>query len=161
MDIAKLSNKYIVKYLDKSNLDEIVDIFINNPQFYSYTDAKPTKEQAISDMNITPSGIEIAKKHYVGFYDNNELIAIMDLIDGYPINDIAYIGFFMMKKSYQRKGIGSSIINNVEKYLKDIGKNKVRLAIDKGNPESSSFWNKLGYRVIRETDKKLESEKIL
>ena len=161
MDITKLSNKYFVKYLDNSNLDEIVDIFVNNPQFYLYTDARPTKEQALNDMNITPPGIEIAKKHYVGFYDNNELIAIMDLIDGYPTNDIAYIGFFMMKNSYQKKGIGSSIIKEVEMYLGDFGKKKVRLAIDKGNPESSSFWNKLGYKVIRETNKKLEAEKIL
>ena len=161
MDITKLSNKYFVKYLDNSNLDEIVDIFVNNPQFYLYTDARPTKEQALNDMNITPSGIEIAKKHYVGFYDNNELIAIMDLIDGYPTNEIAYIGFFMMKKGYQKKGIGSAIIKEVEMYLGDIGKKKVRLAIDKGNPESSSFWNKLGYKVIRETNKKLEAEKIL
>ena len=31
---------------------------------------------------------------------------IMDLIDGYPAKEVAYIGFFMMNPKYQGKRIG-------------------------------------------------------
>ncbi|MCR5782260.1 MAG: GNAT family N-acetyltransferase [Clostridia bacterium] len=66
----------------------------------------------------------------------------------YPRPDVAYIGFFMMNKSYQGKQIGTSIISETAGYLKETGKTAVRLAIDKGNPQSTHFWLKNGFKVI-------------
>lgn len=76
----------------------------------------------------------------------------MDLIDGYPKPEIAYIGFFMMNPTYQGKKIGTAIIGEVVEYMRDTGKTAVRLAIDKGNPQSTHFWTKNGFRVIFEAD---------
>lgn len=78
------------------------------------------------------------------------LVAIMDLIDGYPDEDCTYIGFFMMNKEIQGKGLGSSIISEALDYLKSIGFTSCRLAIDKDNPQSNHFWKKNGFEVIRE-----------
>ena len=76
----------------------------------------------------------------------------MDLVDGYPNEDIAYIGFFMMNLKYQGKQIGTGIIGEVLDYLQITGKTAVRLAIDKGNPQSTHFWKKNGFEVIAEKD---------
>ena len=81
------------------------------------------------------------------YYDD-----LMDLIDGYPKPEIAYIGFFMMNPTYQGKKIGTAIIGEVVEYMRDTGKTAVRLAIDKGNPQSTHFWTKNGFRVIFEAD---------
>ena len=91
-------------------------------------------------------------KYYFGFFDDRELIAIMDLIDGYPKAEIAYIGFFMMNPQYQGKQIGTAIIDEVIDYLLSTGKTSVRLAIDKGNPQSTHFWKKNGFDVLSEAD---------
>lgn len=48
----------------------------------------------------------------------------MDLIDGYPDRDIAYIGFFMMNINYQGKHIGTTIIDETTDYLRSIGKKR-------------------------------------
>ena len=97
--------------------------------------------------------------------NDNELIAIMDLIDGYPDETYAFIGFFMMHPLYQGKEIGSSIIGEVCQYLIQIGKKKVRLAIDKENPQSNHFWKKNGFEVLKEVKRNewiiLIAEKIL
>ena len=89
----------------------------------------------------------------------------MDLVDGYPKADIAYIGFFMMNLKFQGKKIGSAIVSEVIDYLKLIGKTSVRLAIDKGNPQSTHFWKKNGFEIISEADvngwMKLVAEKII
>ena len=89
----------------------------------------------------------------------------MDLIDGYPKPEIAYIGFFMVNQAYQGKQIGTTIIDEVVAYLRTIGKTAVRLAIDKGNPQSTHFWKKNGYEIIYEADvngwKKLVAERLL
>ena len=76
----------------------------------------------------------------------------MDLIDGYPKPENAYIGFFMMNQRHQGKQIGSAIIGETEDYLRKIGKTAIRLAIDKGNPQSAHFWKKNGFKVIFEVD---------
>ena len=89
----------------------------------------------------------------------------MDLIDGYPEPEIAFIGFFMMNKDLQGQGIGTAIIRETEAYLKATGKTSIRLAIDKGNPQSTYFWKKNGFSVIKEVDRNgwtaLVSEKLL
>lgn len=76
----------------------------------------------------------------------------MDLVEGYPKADIVFIGFFMMDLRQQGRQIGTTIISEVLNYLKIIGKKAVRLAIDKGNPQSTHFWKKNGFEIISEAD---------
>ena len=151
-DITKLSSHYRIRPLTGSDTDMIVRLCRQNDLFYKYTDARPTAEQIRSDMTITPPGTDISVKYYIGFFDGPDLVAVMDLIDGYPVPDAAYIGFFMMNRAYQGRQIGSSIIGEAAAYLKAAGKTSIRLAIDKGNPQSSRFWRKNGFRVISEAD---------
>ena len=45
----------------------------------------------------------------------------------------------MMDVNYQNKGIGSRVIGEVLSYLKSENYEKIRLGVDKGNPQSYSF----------------------
>ncbi|MBR3295049.1 MAG: GNAT family N-acetyltransferase [Clostridia bacterium] len=100
----------------------------------------PSEEWVLRDLRVTPPGIGERRKHYVGFYREQELIAVMDLIDGYPREDTAFIGFFMVSSSVQRHVIGSGIIGDTAAYLKKIGKAAIQLGIDQGNPQSTALW---------------------
>jgi len=153
IEISKLSSIYDVRKLDDTNVDDIFSLCKANTQFYQYCEAKPTREQVLNDLHITPPGKDLSSKYYIGFYQDNNLIAVMDLIDGYPDPDICFIGFFMMNKSYQGRQIGSGIICEAARYLKSLGKKAIRLAIDKGNPQSSHFWKKNGFVVINEVNR--------
>ena len=166
IDISKLSRQYSVRTLDEDDIDIILDIYNGNKLFYKYSEAKPTKEQVLEDMHVAPPQAEQSSKYFFGFFEGTELIAVMDLIDGYPNPEIAYLGLFMMNIQFQGKQVGSSIIHETEDYLKTIGIKKIRLAINKGNPQSTHFWGKNGYIIIREVDKDkwgtlLEAEKTL
>ena len=70
----------------------------------------------------------------------------------FPEEETAYIGLFMIDIKYQNKGIGSDIIHDVLRYLKMSKFKKVRLGVDKGNPQSYSFWKKNGFYVISENE---------
>ena len=166
IDISKLSKQYDVRALDDSDTDMILDVYKENDLFFQYCEAEPTRQQVIEDMHITPPGKDLASKYFIGFYQDTELVAVLDLIDGYPEPEIAYIGMFMMNIRRQGKQIGSAIISEVERYLKETGRKAVRLAINKGNPQSTHFWKKNGYIVFREVNKDgwgilLEAEKVL
>lgn len=57
-----------------------------------------------------------------------------------------------MNPQYQGKQTGTAIIAEVIDYLQSTGKTSVRLAIDKGNPQSTHFWKKNSFDVISEAD---------
>ena len=153
IDISKLSSSYDIRRMDDSDVDSILSFCRKNTQFYEYCEAEPTREQVLGDLHITPPGIGLSDKYYIGFYRKETLIAVMDLIDGYPEPDAAYIGFFMMKKYRQGQQIGSAIIRETAAYLKSIGKTAIRLGIDKDNPQSTHFWKKNGFHVISEVER--------
>ena len=88
VDISKLSSKYDVRRLNDLHIDSIFEICKGNKLFYEYCEAEPTKEQVLHDLHITPPGKELSDKYYVGFYQKDILIAVMDLIDGYPKQDM-------------------------------------------------------------------------
>ena len=63
-----------------------------------------------------------------------------------------WIGLFMIDIKYQNKGIGSHIIGEVTEQLKLCGYLKVRLGVDKGNPQSFAFWTKNQFKVVAEKE---------
>ena len=150
MEISMLSSVYDVRKLGEPDVDEILNMCRQNTQFYEYCEAEPSREQILSDMHITPPGTDQSRKYYIGFFDGDELIAVMDLIDGYPDKKTAYIGFFMMNRAFQGRNIGMFIIGETAAYLKTLGKSKIMLGIDKDNPQSVHFWGKNGFSVTRE-----------
>ena len=156
IETAKLSSQFKVRALSTNDADAVLAICKENPLFYNYCSMKPVREDIIKDMQITPPGIGLKDKYYIGFYKDETLIAVMDLIDGYPDAQTAYIGFFMLCKAMQGQGVGSGIINEVLSYLKTAGKTAVRLAINRGNPQSTHFWKKNGFTVIKEVEKEGE-----
>lgn len=153
IDISKLTLKYKVKRLTDSDIGLIYDLCLSNQQYYEYCAKQPSTELIKSDITMTPPGKSLSDKYYVGFFDNEKLIAVLDLIDGYPEDDIAYIGFFMIAKKLQGQGVGSLMVTEICDCLKSIGFTKVRLGIDKDNPQSNHFWKKNGFVVLKEVVK--------
>lgn len=152
IDISMLSNQYRVRRLDDADADGILAFCQKNTLYYQYCGAETSKEQVLNDLHITPPGVDIADKYYVGFFKGEEMVAVLDLIDGYPEPNNGYIGFFIMNAALQGKQIGSAIIQDVCAYLKQLGKTEIRLGIAKDNPQANHFWKKNGFIVIEEVD---------
>lgn len=152
MNIKLLSTKYDVRKLNINDVDIIYEMSCKNEIFYKYHPPFVTKESIIEDIKALPLNKSYDDKYYVGFFENDILVANMDLILGYPTEEIAFIGLLMLNINYQNKGIGSDIIKNVCKYLKELGYKKVRIGVDKENPQSNSFWVKNNFKIILEKD---------
>lgn len=153
IDITMLSSRYAVRRLDETDVDEILRLYEENPQFFRYCEMQPTKAQVLNDLHIAPPGIGLSDKYVVGFYGEDGLIAVMDLIDGYPEQGTAYIGLFILKKACQGRQLGTAMIREAAAGLKAAGKTAIRLAINRGNPQSAHFWKKNGFCVIKEVEK--------
>ena len=164
-DLSKFSTQYNVRYMSDSDADEILAFCLQNGQYYRYCGKQPSRELILRDLHITPPNTPAEAKYYVGYYEENNLVAVMDLIDGYPDNETAFIGFFMMSRPLQGRQIGTYIIQELCLYLKETGMERVLLGIDKENPQSNHFWAKNGFSVIKEVEQEegtiLLSEKSL
>ena len=152
MDVNLLSKRFGVRRLDRNDVEIIYDMNCQNKIYYEYHPPFVTRESIIEDMKALPPQKNYDDKYYIGFFEDNLLVANMDLILEYPTEGIAFIGFFMTNVQYQNKGIGSNIIREVCNYLKQLRYKKVRLGVDKGNPQSFAFWSKNGFYVVSENE---------
>lgn len=161
MDIKELSSKYVVKRLGNSDIQDIFNLCCENKLYYEYCPPMVTEESIKKDMTALPPNTKIDDKFYIGFYKQGKLIAIMDLIYGYPEEKIAFIGFFMTNVTIQKRGIGSEIISELCDYLKQKGFISIRLAWVKGNPQAEHFWLKNMFVVLKETTSNVSDSVIL
>lgn len=153
MDIALFSNCYNVRRMDRQDVPDIYSLCSKNSLYYKYCPPFVTTQSIVDDMKALPPKKEIVDKYYIGYYDGEKLIAVMDFIMGYPYEKIAFIGFFMTDVSIQNTGIGSKIIEDLCSYLLKIGILSVRLGWVKGNLQAEHFWHKNDFLEIGITHK--------
>lgn len=150
MQVELLSKKYKVRKLIEKDIPTIFPLCKENKIYYDYCPPMVDEQSIKEDMYALPLNKEIADKYYVGFFDTEELIAVMDLIKKYPDKDTCFIGFFMVDIKKQAKGIGSFIIQEVCEYIKSLNYKYIKLAWIKGNNQAESFWHKNGFIEIDE-----------
>lgn len=142
MNIECFSTKYGAKRIEEIHIPEVYTLCKSNPLYYQHCPPDVTIGSLKDDLKALPDGKTLEDKYYFGFYHNESLIAVMDIIFGYPKAETAFVGFFMVNQNLQMKGVGTSIISEVCQYLKKIGFSYVRLGYVKGNPQSEAFWIK-------------------
>ncbi|MFZ2952910.1 MAG: GNAT family N-acetyltransferase [Streptococcus suis] len=101
-------------------------------------------ESLANDLVECPPGKELSDKYFLGFWDKERIVAILDLIDGYSTAEIAYIGLFMVYSRLAGQGLGSKIIAELLSQLATYFK-KMRLGYVESNPQSSHSWSKVGF----------------
>ena len=142
MNISLFSNQYTVRRMDETDITDIYLLCSKNSLYYQYCPPFVTKQSILADMKALPPGKEMSDKYYIGYYEGEELLAVMDFIMAYPDEKTAFIGFFMTAVFVQNKGIGSGMIEDLCHYLRDIGLSRVRLGWVKGNSQAEHFWHK-------------------
>lgn len=95
MDISSISKKYQVRKITEKNIPEVLELCLGNPLYYKHCPPMVTFESIEEDLKKLPPRKTLKDKYYIGFYEKEELLAVMDLILGYPNNQTMFIGFFM------------------------------------------------------------------
>lgn len=150
MNVQELSGQYRVRRLHAGDVEKILALSASNPLFYRYHPPFVTRESILADQTALPPGKTAEDKDYVGFFDQDDLVAVLDVILGYPQEKTAFIGLLMVDAKYQGKGVGSRIISECAACLKQWGFRSIRLAIDEGNPQSKAFWIKNRFALTGE-----------
>lgn len=145
LKVDNLSRKYAVKLLSDRDVAAVYNLCSKNTLYYDFCPPFVTPESIKADMTALPPGKRREDKFYLGYFDNDNLIAVMDLILGYPDEETAYVGFFMTDVSVQGKGVGSAIISEMSQFICSQGYSDIQLGWVKGNPQAEHFWLKNGF----------------
>ena len=160
---------YALRPLTEADIPAILALERGNPLFFQYDGEEPSEEAIRRDFSALPEGKTASDKCFAGFFREEKLCAVLDLIYDYPEKGIAWIGFFMLDAALQQKGEGSRIIEALCDRLRADGSAAVRLAWYRDNPQASRFWQKNGFspmdtvqrgeRVLVKAERKLNTEK--
>lgn len=145
LKVDNLSRKYAVKLLSDKDVAAVYNLCSKNTLYYDFCRPFVTPESIEADMAALPPGKGKDDKYYLGYCDKDKLIAVMDLILGYPDEETAYVGFFMTDVSVQGKGVGSAIVNELSRFMCSQGYSKIQLGWVKDNPQAEHFWHKNGF----------------
>lgn len=145
MQLDKLSRCYSVRRLNEEDALKIYELYLSNPQYFEAMSDAPTLDGVKADLTALPPNKTYENKYYLGFYENENLIAVMDLILAFPNQRTAFIGLFMVHATQQGREVGSRIITDTLAYLKSLGYSACRLGYVKTNSQSKAFWQKNGF----------------
>lgn len=147
---------YAVRPLGQGDVEAILRLYSGNPQFFEAMSSPATRESVLGDLTAPPPGKTSEDKHFLGFYDGETLIAVMDWVDGYPDRQTAFIGLFMVEAAFQGRGVGSVIVRDGLEKMARAGFKRVRLGYVETNGQSEAFWRKNGFAP---TGERVEREK--
>lgn len=145
LDPARFSAGCRVRFLTEADASAAYRLCRSNPLYYRWYPPLVTEESIREDMRALPPGKAAEDKYYVGYFDGERLIAVLDLIDGYPDPETAWIGLLITDAAVQNAGVGSGIVGELCRYLSEQGFSRVRLCWAEENPQAAHFWHKNGF----------------
>ena len=146
-------NGYDIETITINNLYKYEDVFYCNKEYYIITDGHPaTKMDCIETIEYSIDGIPKNNIHNIGFCYNNEAVACLFLIEGYPCANILWLGLFLVHNKFKRKHIGSRCIKALIDSLKQTDIKCIRLSVQDNNISGLSFWQYLGFSIVTETE---------
>lgn len=159
LKIEEFSKNYTIRRINKDDIPMVYELCQGNPLYYEHMKTELSMKELSTTLTDLPPNKALEDKYFVGIYEKDttkaeiNLVAILDLIDGYPESNVAYIGWFMMNHNNQGKGDGTKIISDLINFLQITGFDNVQLAYVKSNPQSKAFWTKNQFISIGECER--------
>ncbi len=153
LDIQALATEYDVRRITEADITDVYRLCKTNKRYYREMHSVPTRESLTEVISELPGDAGTENKFFVGFYDDDNLIAVMDLITDHPEKGSAFIGWFMVEGNMQGRGIGSGIFADVRAALKGMGYSRISLGAVKENEQAVAFWKAQGFEPTGEEAK--------
>ncbi|MCF0113758.1 MAG: hypothetical protein HUJ56_00285 [Erysipelotrichaceae bacterium] len=138
--IQYFSTTYQVRYLTPNDIDKIYPLYLSQPTYFESMNSLVSKESIVDDRTSLPPNTPKENKYYVAYFKENELVAVLDLINHYPSINEAYTG------------LGSSLISELITYLTSTPTTTIKLSYALKNASIQHFWHKMGFKDIKKVN---------
>jgi len=148
LDIQSLGTGYEVRRLTEADITDVVLLMRSNRRHWRKMGVKPSRSRLTEIISSVPGATGGEDSYFVGFYDDDaDLVAVLDLICGYPEPDDAFIGWLMVDDAQQGRGVGSAIFADVRASMKAQGYDHLEVRCPKESAPSLAFWQAQGFEL--------------
>jgi ribosomal protein S18 acetylase RimI-like enzyme len=116
--------------------------------------AAPPPDFARELLDEVPPGGTIDHKHVLGVFED-ELVALLDLYDGYPEPHAWYLSLLVIAPERRGTGLGHELLAYGETYVRARGGRALRLIVQEQNPRALAFWMREGFVYEATTTQKI------
>ena len=139
---------FTARALKSGDAVEIQKLMLSNSDYsVRITGHAPSEDAAAEMLRALPPRVEERQKIDRGLFRDTDLLALADLIMGWPQKYIAHIGLLMIHSSHHGQGLGRAMHQDLLNYAaKDEGITTLRISIvDSNREQAEKFWGALGY----------------
>lgn len=149
-EINKRLTEFEVVQIEEKHFNDLYKLQLTNPKYFSnMQDHEVTFEECINGTSVLPPNIEMDQKYYLGFYRNDKLNVIADIITGFPKDNVVWIGLLMVDSSLKRKGLGRKTLNAIIEVTSSLGYESLQIGVLENNSNALEFWKAMNFKEIR------------
>jgi len=118
-----------------------------NVAYWLYQDGLPISEQVVHDFfyGELPPNKSYRDKMILGFEEENQLVAVVDLLEDYPKAGTWVVGLFVVDAAIRSQGKGTQLWELLKEFLLENNVQKARLGVLEDNERGKYFWKKVGF----------------
>lgn len=123
-----------------------------NPEYALLVEGEPPAADAAKKefAQMPPADWPLKRKWMIGFRDEEKrLIGIADLLEDLFVAGVWHLGLFIVATHLHGRGVGRSLYEALERWMKSRGCDWIRLGVVVGNARAERFWPQCGYREVR------------
>lgn len=143
-----LGNKYQVKQLTQANVAEIFALQQEHDYYQYFQTTKLKETDILTDLTLFPEKSSLEHKFYLGIYHEGKLLAVLDLLLGYPEPQITWLGLLMISKHQIHQGVGRMLMEKLAQTLLREGFKIIGTAVPLQATGALKFFEKLGFLQI-------------
>lgn len=121
---------------------------------------QPGPQLAREVMTDRPPTKRAEDKLLVGVYTpENQLIALIEGIRGYPAPGMWWIGLMLVDPPRRGVGLGARVLQGFEDWAAHQGVWAIGIGVVEANEKALRFWQRMGYEVLEKTSPRLFGER--
>lgn len=142
-----------LRELDAGDEDELQALLESDPDYtVRVTGYPPGPSDALSLLMVRPESVDQSHKVVLGAYDGSALVAVVDLLRGYPTAECVFVGLLLVDGARQGSGVGAAAMAAVERYAAQWPEaRRFRLAVVDTNASVLGFWRRMGFEATGES----------
>lgn len=146
-----------VERLTPLSLPRVISFYEQVPEYLALEEEPPTPTEAAVDLlDVAPPGIPHEQKFVLGILNEDGLIGLLDVVQGYPSTTCYYVGLLVLLAEQRGHGLGELVLEALERWVTERGGQEMKLAVLLNNPKGLAFWRRNGFELEGEPVQRLD-----